>query len=127
MYKAQGCQIFLGATGKNIPNDHKIYQMFTIFTKRPQYIPKGHNIYQKATIYTKRPQYIPNGLKIYQHFRLQDPPKFTQIWIFGMKIYHLATPDKAVTDSNEGTTFVEDVLNVNCLFDTVHRHVHFEK
>jgi hypothetical protein len=47
----QDCQIFLGATGKNIPNDHKIYQ----------------------------------------HPRLQDPPKFTQIEIFGFKIYHLAT------------------------------------
>jgi hypothetical protein len=22
---------------------------------------------------------------------LQDPPKFTPIWIFGLKIYHLAT------------------------------------
>jgi hypothetical protein len=22
---------------------------------------------------------------------IKDPPKFTQIWIFGLKIYHLAT------------------------------------
>jgi hypothetical protein len=29
--------------------------------------------------------------KIYQHLPLQAPPKFTQIWIFGLKIYHLAT------------------------------------
>jgi hypothetical protein len=29
--------------------------------------------------------------KIYQHLPLQDPPKFTQIWIFGLKANHLAT------------------------------------
>jgi hypothetical protein len=29
----------------------------------------------------------------YQPFPLQGPPKFAQIGIFGMKIYHLATPD----------------------------------
>jgi hypothetical protein len=29
--------------------------------------------------------------KIYQHLPLQDPPKFTQIWIFGLKTNHLAT------------------------------------
>jgi hypothetical protein len=40
---------------------------------------------------------IPNGSKIYQnehkiyHLPLHDPPKFTQIWIFGLKICHLAT------------------------------------
>jgi hypothetical protein len=28
---------------------------------------------------------------MYQHHPLQDPPKFTQIGIFGLKIYHLAT------------------------------------
>jgi hypothetical protein len=32
-----------------------------------------------------------NVHKIYQHLPLQDPTKFTQIWIFGLKIYHLAT------------------------------------
>jgi DNA topoisomerase IB len=26
----------------------------------------------------------------YQHLPLQDPPKFTQIWIFGLKTNHLA-------------------------------------
>jgi hypothetical protein len=26
-----------------------------------------------------------------QHLPLQDPPKFTQIWIFGLKTNHLAT------------------------------------
>jgi hypothetical protein len=29
--------------------------------------------------------------KIYQHLSLQDPPKITQIWIFGLKTNHLAT------------------------------------
>jgi hypothetical protein len=28
---------------------------------------------------------------MYQHIPLQDPPKFTQIGIFGLKIYNLAT------------------------------------
>jgi hypothetical protein len=28
---------------------------------------------------------------MYRHLPLQDPPKFTQIWIFVLKIYHLAT------------------------------------
>jgi hypothetical protein len=34
---------------------------------------------------------IPNGLRIYQPSPFQDPTKFTQIKIFGLKIYHLAT------------------------------------
>jgi hypothetical protein len=34
---------------------------------------------------------MPNGHKIYQHLPLQDPPKFTQIGIFGLKKKHLAT------------------------------------
>jgi hypothetical protein len=29
--------------------------------------------------------------KIYQHYPFQGPPIFTQVGIFGMKIYHLAT------------------------------------
>jgi hypothetical protein len=28
---------------------------------------------------------------MYQHLPLQDPPKVTQIWIFGLKTNHLAT------------------------------------
>jgi hypothetical protein len=35
-----------------------------------------------------------NGHKMYQQLPLQDPPKFTQIRLFGLKIYHLATPAK---------------------------------
>jgi hypothetical protein len=44
-----------------------------------------------ATKYTKWPQNIPNGLYNYQHLPLQNPPKFTQIGIIGLKICHLAT------------------------------------
>jgi hypothetical protein len=39
--------------GKNIPNDHKIYQMASKYTKWPQNIPNGRKIYQMATKYTK--------------------------------------------------------------------------
>jgi hypothetical protein len=44
-----------------------------------------------ATKFTEWLQNISNGRKIYQHLQLQDPPKFTQIGIFGLKVYHLAT------------------------------------
>jgi hypothetical protein len=57
------------------------------YTKLPQTI----GTYVTAIKYTKRPQYRPNVHKIYQHLPLQDPPKFTQIGIFGLKICHLAT------------------------------------
>jgi hypothetical protein len=58
-------------TGKNIPNNHKISQM--------------------ATKYTKWTEHLPNGPEIYQHLPLSDPPKFAQIGIFGLKTNHLAT------------------------------------
>jgi hypothetical protein len=58
-------------TGKIVPNDHKLYEMVTKQTKWRYDRPNGH--------------------KIYQHFSLQDLPKFAQIGIFGLKIYHLAT------------------------------------
>jgi hypothetical protein len=41
--------------------------------------------------YNKRPQDGPSVHEIHQHIPLQDLPKFTQIWIFGLKINHLAT------------------------------------
>jgi hypothetical protein len=41
-------------------------------------LPNGNKIYQMA-------------IEIYQHLSMQDTPKFTQIRIFGLKIYHLAT------------------------------------
>jgi hypothetical protein len=39
----------------------------------------------------------PNGLKIYQHLPLKDPPKFTEIGVFGLKIWHLATLKLGIT------------------------------
>jgi hypothetical protein len=57
-------------TGENIPNYHKLYQMSIKYNKRPLNGPSVH--------------------KIYHHLPLQDPPKFTQIWIFGLKTNHLA-------------------------------------
>jgi hypothetical protein len=36
-------------------------------------------------------KYIPNDHRIYQPFPSQDPPQFTQIGIFGLKTFHLAT------------------------------------
>jgi hypothetical protein len=92
----QGCQIYTGTrypTGKYIPNNHKIYQMATKYTKWPQNIPNGHKIYQMATKYTKWPQNIPNGLKMDQMVI-----KYTDIshckncknGILGLRICHLA-------------------------------------
>jgi hypothetical protein len=57
--------------GKNIPNDHKVYQV--------------------ALKYEKWPQTTPNGHEIYQHFPFKDPPKYTQFGIFGLKEHQLAT------------------------------------
>jgi hypothetical protein len=63
----QGCQIFIGTTYQN-----------------GKTIPKGYKITQWS-------QNGPNGNKMHQLRPLQGPPKFTQIDIFGLKIYHLAT------------------------------------
>jgi hypothetical protein len=65
----QGCQIFLGTTYQNGKN-----------TKLPPNVPNGHKIYQSAVN-------IPNGRKIFEHRSLS-----TQNGIFGLKMYHLATP-----------------------------------
>jgi hypothetical protein len=67
----QGCQIILGTK----------YQNGEKYTKRPQNTPNGHKLFPMAV----------NGHKIYQDFPLIDPPKFTQIGIFGLKTNHLAT------------------------------------
>jgi hypothetical protein len=70
----QGCQIFLGF---NAPKREKIHQIATNYTKYTQNIANGHKIHQIS--------------KKCQHLQLQDPPKFTQIRIFGLKICRLAT------------------------------------
>jgi hypothetical protein len=70
----QGCQIFLCKkyqNGENIPNYHELYQMSIKYNKRPY---NGQRVN-----------------RICHHLPLQDPPKFTQIWIFGLKTNHLAT------------------------------------
>jgi hypothetical protein len=54
-------------------------------------IPKRGKMYQITIKYIKWPQNISNGHKIYQQFPLQDPPKFTQIGIFGLKRNHPAS------------------------------------
>jgi hypothetical protein len=41
-----------------------------------------------------------NVRKIYRHLPLQDPAKITQIAIFGLKIYHLATLLKRRVEKN---------------------------
>jgi hypothetical protein len=41
--------------------------------------------------YNKIPEKRTSVYKICQHFPLQDPPKFTQILMFGLKTNHLAT------------------------------------
>jgi hypothetical protein len=55
-------------------------------------IPKRKIIYQITTNYTKCPYNITKDRKIdlcvhriYQHLPLQDPPNFTQSWVFGLK------------------------------------------
>jgi hypothetical protein len=112
---AQGCRIFLVTkykTGKNIPNDHSIYQRAIKYNKRPCHIPNGqkvyqnfhspalqripnitndHRIYQRGIKYNKRKCYNPIGHKICQHFSFSDLPKYTLLGIFGIQVYHLAT------------------------------------
>jgi hypothetical protein len=62
-------------------------------------------MYQMSIDYTKWPQNIPKNRKIiYQHLSLQDPPKFSQIDIFGLKIYHLATLPGSSLRVVEGST-----------------------
>jgi hypothetical protein len=48
-------------------------------------------IYQQAVKYARWPQNRPNGHAIYQHLPSQNPPKFNQIGLFGLKTNHLAT------------------------------------
>jgi hypothetical protein len=66
------------------------------FYKTPQNIPNGHEIHKNDVS-------IPNGHEILQHFSFQGTPKFTQLGIFGMKIYHLATlvPNLTVTHTHK--------------------------
>jgi hypothetical protein len=68
-----------------------MYQNGEKFHRIATELPNGLKIYKLAVLYSKR-------LKICQPFPIQGPPKFTQIAIFGLKIYHLAT--RARTEAN---------------------------
>jgi hypothetical protein len=56
---------------------------------------KTGKIYQITVEYTKWPQNILNGCKTDQmavkYTNIFNPPKISQIWIFGLKLCHLAT------------------------------------
>jgi hypothetical protein len=54
-------------------------------TKTWKNIPNYRELYQMSIKYNKRPQNGPSVQKIYQHLPVQDPPKFTQIWILVWK------------------------------------------
>jgi hypothetical protein len=71
-----------------MPNGHKIDQ---IVNKIDQIVNKIDQIVNKIDRIVNKIDQIVN--KIDQHFPLQDPPKFTQIGIFGLKTYHLATQE----------------------------------
>jgi hypothetical protein len=64
---------------------------FLQHTKSGKFIQNNLKMYQMATKYTKGQKNRPNGHTIYQHLPLQEPPKFTQFGISGLKIFHLAT------------------------------------
>jgi hypothetical protein len=69
--------------------------------------------------YTKWSENIPNGHKIYRHFQLQDPPKLTQIGIFGLKMNHLATLAARPTAENVDNN--PDRLNLPYLKGNLHK------
>jgi capsular polysaccharide biosynthesis protein len=74
LFLDQGCQIFSvqhTKTGKRYTKEPKMYQM-------------AIHLYNLAVNRQ-------HDHKKYQHLPLQDLLKFTQIGIFGLKIYHLAT------------------------------------
>jgi hypothetical protein len=68
---------------KNMPMT-KLFQMAKKIYQMTKNIPNDEK-------YTNWQKNTPNGRKIHKHHPLPDPQKFTQIWIFGLKIYHLAT------------------------------------
>jgi hypothetical protein len=65
--------------GKNITNDHKLYQ--------------------SAINCTKWPQNFPNGRKIYQHLPFKGRPKFAQIWDFWFENKPSGNPGSSQTSS----------------------------
>jgi hypothetical protein len=57
--------------------------------------------------YVELPLNISDGQMTNQHVPFEGPPSFTQIGTFGMKIYYLATPIKAVFNSVRKVLFLE--------------------
>jgi hypothetical protein len=47
---------------------------------------------------------------------LQDPPKFTQIWIFGLKTNHLATLGRLPENNNNKTAAKKSKPEIPTLF-----------
>jgi hypothetical protein len=68
----------------------KIYQMTTKYTKIPY------------NTYTKWPENLPNDHRIYYNLQWQEPSKYTQIGILGLKINHLANPDRHKENEGKG-------------------------
>jgi hypothetical protein len=56
-------------------------------------IPNNHKMYQMITRYTKWLSDVLNGNEIYQHFSFQGPPKHTKIGIFGYENKPSGSPD----------------------------------
>jgi hypothetical protein len=54
---------------------------------------------------------------MYQHLPLNHPPKFTQIGIFGLKIYHLATLDLISAGFNLLIWFYTFLPGLHCTLD----------
>jgi hypothetical protein len=88
--------------GKNLPNlvtelitrilNSRVARFFLAQnTKTRKIYQNDHKIHQMATKYMKWQKNRQDGYKIYLNLPLQDPPKFYQIWFFGLKTNHLAT------------------------------------
>jgi hypothetical protein len=61
-----------------MPNELKIYQMGTTYTKWAQNIPNEHIKYQMGTKYNKVPLKITNGRKYYK-IPFQGPPNLPKL------------------------------------------------
>jgi hypothetical protein len=92
----QGCQIFLDTkyqTGENIPNNNQN------ITKCPFKMQKCPKKFRLASKYINL-------------FPYQGPPKFTQIGIFGLKTYHLATLFTTVSSRIKFVTMLKNDTRV---------------
>jgi hypothetical protein len=58
-------------------------------------------MHTKRTFIYQRAISMPNGYKIIQHFPILGSPKYSQIGIFEMQIYHLATLNPSNLKANQ--------------------------